>query len=229
MRTKINFLPDPTLSFRSGKLIKAILRCSGPSKKRDPINRKLLHCLITAVSQVVDDPYHLLLFRALFALMYHACLRASEAVESNTAAHILRRKHVRIRQYNTDRKLVIKFLSFKHSDGHKPMIKIDNRQPAKYCPVHLYEQYHGIAPATRKYAFCDPSGAPITRRKLARVLGQCVSYLGLQGTYNTHSFRIGKATDMVAEGYTDEQIISSGRWRSNAFRAYIRPQCLSLP
>ena len=41
--------------------------------------------------------------------------------------------------------------------------------------------------------------------------------------YNTHSFRIGAATSAEAAGLTESQIKTLGRWRSNAYRCYIKP------
>ena len=42
--------------------------------------------------------------------------------------------------------------------------------------------------------------------------------------YNSHSLRIGKATDMAKVGCSDYDIKSASRWKTNAFKAYIRPQ-----
>ena len=42
--------------------------------------------------------------------------------------------------------------------------------------------------------------------------------------YKGHSFRIGLCTWYIKQGKTDSQIRSMGRWRSNAFLKYIRPE-----
>ena len=48
--------------------------------------------------------------------------------------------------------------------------------------------------------------------------------LGLEKShYNTHSFRIGAATSAEAAGLTESQIKTMGRWRSDAYRRYIKP------
>ena len=46
--------------------------------------------------------------------------------------------------------------------------------------------------------------------------------------FNTHSFRMGKATDMHNRGYSDAQIAKAGRWASNAFMRYIKPNVIIL-
>jgi len=40
--------------------------------------------------------------------------------------------------------------------------------------------------------------------------------------YNTHSFRIGSATHLSMDGFTEEDIITKGRWKSASFQRYIR-------
>jgi len=46
--------------------------------------------------------------------------------------------------------------------------------------------------------------------------------------YNTHSFRIGAATSAESAGLTESQIKSMGRWKSDAYRHYIKPSSSQL-
>ena len=226
---KINLLPDPTANFRVSKLILAISRKTGPSKKRDPIGIALLHCILAVLPRIIKDKYQCLLYKAVFSMMYHACLRAGEIVSSNTSKHTLRRNNIRTYNINGQQKLKLKFTSYKHSNGKTPSMRLDPKLPNKYCPIHLYQLYDKVAPSARYHAFTLINGEPLTRKAISDTLTLCTSHLSMKGLYNTHSFRIGKATDMVDEGYTDEQIITYGRWKSNAFRLYIRPDTICLP
>ena len=48
--------------------------------------------------------------------------------------------------------------------------------------------------------------------------------LGLDAScYNTHSFRIGAATSAESAGLSESQIKTMGRWKSDAYRRYIKP------
>ncbi|KAH3876406.1 hypothetical protein DPMN_000246 [Dreissena polymorpha] len=38
----------------------------------------------------------------------------------------------------------------------------------------------------------------------------------------THSFRIGRATDLATQGITTETIMVLDRWKSTAYESYIR-------
>lgn len=46
--------------------------------------------------------------------------------------------------------------------------------------------------------------------------------------YKSHSFRIGAATTADSWGFSEIEIQKMGRWRSNAFKKYIRNPPLNL-
>ena len=60
-------------------------------------------------------------------------------------------------------------------------------------------------------------------------LTACLSHAGYDcSQYKCHSFRIGAATTAATRGFTDAQIQTMGRWRSAAFRRYIRIPMVQL-
>ena len=44
----------------------------------------------------------------------------------------------------------------------------------------------------------------------------------MKGSVTSHSFRNGVATSMSQTGYSDEEIITMGRWKSDAFLRYVK-------
>ena len=46
----------------------------------------------------------------------------------------------------------------------------------------------------------------------------------MKGSVTSHSFRNGVATSMSQTGYSDEEIITMGRWKSDTFLRYVRLQ-----
>ena len=47
--------------------------------------------------------------------------------------------------------------------------------------------------------------------------------IGLEGDYNTHSLRIGAASDAAKNGLPEHLIKLRGRWKSDAYLRYLRP------
>ena len=72
------------------------------------------------------------------------------------------------------------------------------------------------------YLFCRTDHSPFSRNEIVKVLKEELSRLNYNPDhYNSHRLRIGKATDMAIDGYS---VKTAGRWKSNAYRLYIKPQ-----
>ena len=68
--------------------------------------------------------------------------------------------------------------------------------------MKAFKLYRKSRTITSGLLFKHASGETISRNFLAKILKQCISVLGKnQQQYKTHSFRIGKASDM-AKGVT---------------------------
>ena len=71
---------DPCKDPRIARILKALVKDEVPSDPKNPITSGLLDCIIEVVADVVNDAYEAHLFRVIFSLLYHACLRISECV-----------------------------------------------------------------------------------------------------------------------------------------------------
>ena len=59
-------------------------------------------------------------------------------------------------------------------------------------------------------------------------MARCLKFCGLDTSrYKGHSFRIGAASHAADKGFSDAQIRTLGRWKSDAFHLYIRSEWLS--
>ena len=84
-------------------------------------------------------------------------------------------------------------------------------------------KYQKIIKTPLVYAFCHQNGTPVTRQHLSDVLKEIITSLSMNPNhYNTHSFRIGKATDLAENNYTHTQIAMIGRWKSYEFQKYLK-------
>ena len=75
--------------------------------------------------------------------------------------------------------------------------------------------------------FCQQNLTPITVYQFNTELSRCLQFCGLDTSrYKGHSFRIGAASLAADKGFSDAQIRTLGRWKSDAFKLYIRSECL---
>ena len=90
------------------------------------------------------------------------------------------------------------------------------------CPVEALHAFVTQRGSSDGPLFSLPSGIPFLRSRFDSYLQSCVSHAGLKGKYKGHSFRIGAATEAAAKGKSDSLIRNLGRWRSDAFKSYVR-------
>lgn len=75
--------------------------------------------------------------------------------------------------------------------------------------------------------FCHQNLEPITVYQFNTELSRCLTFCGLDTKkYKGHSFRIGAASHAADKGFSDAQIRTLGRWKSDAFKSYIRSESL---
>ena len=108
-------------------------------------------------------------------------------------------------------------------EGSKVFIKPlgDNRT----CPIKLLEQFLGRRPRTAQDwpLFIHQDRSPMSAAWFRTALKDKCGALGLTGKFNSHSLRIGAASDASRRGVPGHVIKLLGRWKSDSFERYIRP------
>ena len=100
---------------------------------------------------------------------------------------------------------------------------------SNFCPVKHIKHCLVLRGTSPGPLFIFPGGAPVTRSFCNRHLSKSLLWAGLPTSiYKGHSFRIGAATTAATMGVSDEQIQRMGRWKSHAFKRYIRIPMLQL-
>ena len=96
-----------------------------------------------------------------------------------------------------------------------------------FCPVAAYQKYLSslpFSPPANSPVFRTSSGAGYTGSSfnvdLKNLLKGQVDYT--KGKITSHSFRAGLATEMAKLGYTDQDIMNIGRWKSAAYLDYVK-------
>ena len=98
------------------------------------------------------------------------------------------------------------------------------------CPFESVSEYLTVRPTKDGPFLCHFSGSPLTRFQLSSMLTKSLKYAGIESSkYKAHSFRIGATTALSMAGYPIDEIKNLGRWKSTAYKSYIRPPAIAVP
>ena len=216
-KTRLN--ADPTKSFATEILLNNLEK-QAQSRKRLPIDKKLLKKLLLTLYQYNSIYLHHA-FYLMYNLMYLLALRVSELLAySKKFDHALRFNDF----YINNNKVTITVRSGKH-----------NSSPTKYefrCTNRFFWHFQEFVRLRGNKTgpfFCFKDQQPFSRTFFTEKLKEDLCSLELNARdYNTHSFRVGRTSDLALEGASDRQIALMGRWKSDAFREYVRPSRIYL-
>lgn len=215
--------PDPTQSFLVKKLLMGWQKISGRVDVRLPILKKQLHQLVASLPHVGVSEYHRVMLKASYLLAFHAFLRPGEFTKSQSSSHLLQLSDVQfISKKGKPQKIIIQFRSFKHSSSSHPVSLSIRANHTSMCPVRALLEYVAVRGAVPGPLFVFPDNSPITRNYFSNQLKLSVAWSSLPTNIQPHSFRIGAATSAAISGVPHDQIKLMGRWKSDAFRRYIR-------
>ena len=213
---------SPTSSYVIDSLIASYSKNDSPPAIRKAITKDILLKILESINSR-ENAYSKKLYCAMICLMYHGLLRCSEVTHSTKCNHNLKSSQVTLEKGS---RLKITFISYKHSKPNPPPLLIRPPGDAS-CPYTAVKRYLKVRPQGPEPVFCNQNGRPVSRNQLVCVLKTHLAFCGKEKlNFNTHSLRMGKATDMHHAGYTDPQIAKAGRWSSTAFMRYIKPNLI---
>ena len=218
---KLGNWPDPANCFTVQKMLLGIQKERGNPDCRKPIYPPLLKKLVCALSSLEFSSFTKCLFRSMFLLAFHAFLHVGEITLSPSGhKNLLKISDVKLKRDT----LELHLRSYKHSLSHLPKILILKSQREKIlCPVIAVKNYLNYRGSSDGPLFITEAGKPLSRAHFLAVLKSCFKTLRINGNeYNTHSFRVGAASWAAINGMSDSQIKEMGRWRSDAYKRYIR-------
>ena len=205
-------------------------------KTRLPIRFGLLDILLFEVERKFQNQYYPeIMYKTIFLLSYYGLFRIGELA---TGAHPVKACNVHIAG-NKDKMLFILRTSKTHGEESEPQqIKItaseneEQKFKKNFCPFRISREYLAIR---GNYAdmedpfFVFSDNLPVKPYHVRKVLRSVLSSIDLNPSmYDTHSFRIGRASDLVLKyGKSLEQVRLAGRWKSNYVYRYIK-NCWSL-
>ena len=193
---------------------------------RLPIGEKLVDIMIFDLHrQNKVSGYFRQLYTTLFLIMYHGLFRVGEVA---VGPHTVKAKDVYLDAKDRRAKFVL-YTSKTHGRDRQPQeitVYKSIKSSDFFCPVKELRKYSNIRPHyvhdSDPY-FVYENGTPLGANDIHCNLRKIIDRLGLDKyLYDTHSFRIGKATDLFHAGENVERIKKLGWWRSNAVYQYLR-------
>lgn len=224
---KIHGVFDPTTTYTTTKMLTGVRNSQHniPDARR-PITHNILMRMMGAIRTTAIDDYQLRMYRSLFSLMYYACLRISEVSLTATSDHNIQLSQVSMKPDH--KSFQLQFRSYKHCVASDFQLHVTATSSLD-CPVKLMLKYL-VVRGRRSGPLYQINGMPLRRHQIISMLNSTIKYLKLpEYLFNTHSFRIGRTTDLAAANVPHTTIKHIGRWQSNAYLKYVRPVTTTVP
>jgi hypothetical protein len=221
---KINDWSDPTDCFVVRKLKEGCRRQGPRTDNRKPITHKLLCRLVEVLPSICRSDFEAAMFRAAFLLSFFGFLRVGEFASPSKSADTSRLISVTDMSFiNGALELVIRY-SKTDQRGISVLLVFQRAFNPRFCPVVAISEFLQLRGTVGGPLFIHFNGEPLTRHQFAHILKAGIKVLGLPHTdFTPHSFRIGAATSAAMCGLADSDIQVLGRWKSSAYKLYIRP------
>lgn len=218
---KLNQCQDNTQNFIVKKLMDGMKRSTQKLDKRLPITRELLVKILGVLPAVCTSHYEASLFAAAFSLAFHGLFRVGELTVGNKLAnHTIQYENIKLWH---DRLELNVQTSKTDQFGKGQTLVISKQLNVAICPVQTLSHYLNIRPLFSGPLFCHFNGQPLSGYQFRAIMKKSLGVLGVENAgFKSHSFRIGMATTLSLEGFTDDQIMVKGRWKSDCFKRYIR-------
>ena len=113
-------------------------------------------------------------------------------------------------------------LHYKRSRGEVTLV-IEANHKHLYCPVNALARYISLEEPCIGPIFINQDGSTVSTSKFSTVFRQVIIDAKLDPKrYKPHGLRIGAAIRAHAMNLSGSQIREAGRWKSEAFKRYIR-------
>ena len=221
---KINEWPDPTDTWIVKKLLKGFGRRPASQDARKPITFDRLKEIMAVLTHVCFDTYETTLFRAVYSAAFFGMFRVSELLGQIPAVKggrpPMQFRDMKLNAPNIELKLRA---SKTDQEGRGISVVLDRVKNVTVCPVQAMESYVRSRGQAEGNLFLHKNGKPLTVSQFQGVLTKAVTFLQWKPYgFGTHSFRIGAATTAAINKVPEAVIQRKGRWKSNAFKAYLR-------
>ncbi|XP_040213109.1 uncharacterized protein LOC120943709 isoform X1 [Rana temporaria] len=211
-----------TAFFSVKQALKGYKRVNFVPDDRRPISLDLLGKLCEIASSVCFSVFESILFRTAFVLAFHGALRISELIPKSK----LGGSGILVDHVTVDTSGIQLWISRSKTDalGKGARIRLAAQGVKSVCPVDAVTRFLVVRPPVPGLFLVHQNGGPLTKYQFDAVLRKCLLKLGLKNMrISSHSFRIGAASEAARRGVCESDIKDMGRWKSNCFKVYVRP------
>ena len=219
-----NNLPVPDIYQPRVKwALKAVAKQGPPPSSVPPLGYSVLDSLLPRVPKTYDN----LMLVAAMLLAYYGCFRSAEFCPNPSTAPPLTPNNITFHHAENHHYMKVNVRASKTSiHGFKAIIGCSGTFVCSLCWMRSYL-------AVRPFPKTDPlfinsRGIPLSHSIMTKSMRELMTITGLPPLeYTPHSLRAGSATDAAQRGLPDSAIQQLGRWRSDAFKVYLRPSSQS--
>ena len=192
--------------------------------QRAPITFNMLINICQALRLVCCNGYEAKLFQSAFTLAFFGLFRISELLGKSQDSRLKALQRDDIIFLNDSKVIQVTLRVYKTNQlGVPTLLKLPCENNNLVCPVCTMLNYLQLRPNVKGPLFIHLNGSLVTRYQFAAILAKCIQVCnGSSRNYKSHSFRIGRATQLVASGVSGADVMKLGRWRSDAYLKYIR-------
>ena len=211
---------DLVQHFLVKKALVGVRKLAPTQDLRLPITVPILQKFMANAHEAAGGFYKGRLLKAMVSLCFYCFLRPGEVTAS---VHNLPLSAIQVASDH----IVVTFKHYKHSNGIPATIKV-TAQKDPTCPVRAIKEYLQVRGDDPGPLFCSLTMHPISYKQFQDWFKALLIASSVTGIYNLHSFRVGAATLAAARGYSVTMIQGMGRWKSAAYKGYIRVPQFSL-
>ena len=158
------------------------------------------------------------------------CARVGELARAHTPQNTLQLDDIKFTKvHGIITHMTVSFTNFKHNQKslvHSIQIKPTH---SSSCPVVALNDYLCKRGGSKGPLFQSQVGEPIPAQQVSKMLQRSLVLAGVNPKqYGTHSFRVGRCSEMARAGASNTQLRLLGCWHSDAFLTYVRVQDFSV-
>ena len=221
---KLHGWSDTTADGRIRRMLEGWSRLAHrePDSRR-PITPELLRGLRGQWNSICSSQYEQCLFHATALTAFNGAFRMAEVLakaKADTTRTALWRSDLACSEQGA---VIFPRKSKTDQKGQGARVELHPSTLSEICPVKALLDYLALRGERSGYLFCHTDGGPLTIYQFWTIAKKALLALGLDGfRFGTHSFRIGAASTAAASGFKEQDIKAIGRWRSKAYKTYVR-------